>query len=118
MEMTSRHDMILDLGSEQVAQTFAALGAPVRLDILRALVRAGPEGQPVGRLKDHLDLPASTLSHHLKAMIAAGVISQRREGRVLRCFASYDMISGLAGFLLRECCVDAATAIVEEVETA
>lgn len=105
------------LTADAAAESFAALGAPVRLAVLRALVRAGPAGMPVGSLKDKLDLPASTLSHHLKALIAAGIVQQRREGRVLRCFASYDTITSLAAFLLDECCADAGATIKTKMET-
>lgn len=106
-----------DLTADAAAESFAALGAPVRLAILRALVRAGPAGLPVGALREKLDLPASTLSHHLKALIAADIVQQHREGRVLRCFASYDMITSLAAFLLGECCADAGATMQTKVET-
>ncbi|MEM7668351.1 MAG: metalloregulator ArsR/SmtB family transcription factor [Pseudomonadota bacterium] len=85
----------------------SALGAPVRLSILRALVRAGQEGMPVGALQTRLVMPASTLSHHLRALLHAGVIAQERIGRSLICRARYDRIEGLAAFLLTECCADA-----------
>ena len=93
---------------ETAADALAALGAPVRLDVLRLLVRAGAPGLAVGRLQERLGLPASTLSHHLRALLAAGVLEQERQGRTLICRARYDRIKALAEFLLSECCVDAA----------
>ncbi|MEM0923184.1 MAG: metalloregulator ArsR/SmtB family transcription factor [Pseudomonadota bacterium] len=90
------------------ADAFSALGAPVRLEILRALVRAGEAGMTVGALQARLALPASTLSHHLRALTGCGVVLQRREGRSLICSAQYDRLRGLAAFLLTECCADSA----------
>jgi DNA-binding transcriptional ArsR family regulator len=56
------------------------LGNPTRLKIYRILVRAGEEGMAVGRLQERLDIAASTLSHHLKALVAVGLVTQTREG--------------------------------------
>ena len=99
------------------AHAFAALGSEARLSILRALVRAGPGGMPVGALQDRLGLAASTLSHHLKAMVQAGILRQAREGRVLRCTADYDRINALAAFLIKECCADETAIDPSELET-
>lgn len=96
----------LDTDGDQAAEMFAALGAPMRLAILRALVRAGDPGMTVGALQERLALPGSTLSHHLRALISCGVVAQRREGRRLICHAQYDHLRGLAAFLLTECCAD------------
>ena len=107
MEMNHTH--IAPEGSvdaDDAASAFAALGSPARLSILRALVRAGPEGLPVGALQERLGIAASTLSHHLKALTQAAVVVQAREGRVLRCTADYATINALAAFLIEECCVD------------
>ena len=54
------------------ANALRELGHPTRLSIYRELVRAGHEGLPVGELQKHLEIPASTLSHHLSALITAG----------------------------------------------
>lgn len=93
--------------NDAAAEMLAALGAPVRLSILRSLVRAGRAGMTVGLLQSRLAMPGSTLSHHLRALIQAGVIEQERDGRSLICRARYDRIEGLAAFLLTECCEDA-----------
>ena len=107
MEKKHEHDTTPPgLNAVEVAEAFAALGSDVRLAILRALVRAGAGGLPVGALQDRLAIAASTLSHHLRALIQAGVLEQTREGRTLICRARYDRIQGLAGFLVSECCAD------------
>ena len=54
---------------EQAAKQLEALGNPTRLKVYRALVRAGDDGLPVGRLRGKRGLPASTLSHHLHRLI-------------------------------------------------
>ncbi|MEO0683429.1 MAG: metalloregulator ArsR/SmtB family transcription factor [Pseudomonadota bacterium] len=93
--------------SVAAAQAFSALGSEPRLEVVRALVRAGPDGLPVGALQQTLGLAASTLSHHLRFLSAAGLLTQERQGRSLICRASFDRIDALAEFLRRECCVDA-----------
>lgn len=94
-------------GPEEAAAAFAALGSAVRLSVLRALVRAGDDGLPVGALQERLGIPASTLSHHIRALVGAGVLAQERQGRTLICRARFDRIQALAGFLIAECCADA-----------
>ncbi len=88
------------------ATALAALGSEMRLAILRRLVRAGEAGLPVGVLQGALGIPASTLSHHLKALVGAGLVVQKRRGRMLICRANYRAIEALAAFLLAECCAD------------
>jgi len=100
------HQPLASMSGAEAAEAFAALGSEVRLSILRALVRAGGEGLPVGALQQRLAIAASTLSHHLRAMIQAGVLEQTRDGRTLICRARYDRIEGLAAFLISECCAD------------
>lgn len=108
MEIKHEHlPSLTALPRDEAAAAFAALGSDVRLAILRALVRAGEAGLPVGALQARLAIAGSTLSHHLRALIAAGVLEQTREGRSLVCRARYDRIRGLAGFLVSECCADA-----------
>lgn len=99
-----------DTSAGDAADAFAALGSRQRLAVLRLLVRAGADGLTVGRLQTGLGMPASTLSHHLRALILAGLVEQRRDGRNLICRARYDRIRALSDFLLGECCADAGGA--------
>lgn len=94
----------MSIALEEAAQGFAAVGSEPRLDVLLSLVRAGPGGLSVGEVQERLDLPASTLAHHLRFLAAAGLIEQEREGRVVRNRADFSRIESLAEFLLRECC--------------
>lgn len=91
---------------DDAAARLEALGNPTRLKIYRSLVRAGQEGMPVGRLQARLDIAASTLSHHLKALIGVGLVSQAREGTTLICHTNYDMMRSLIEYLVEECCAE------------
>ena len=73
-------------------------------------MRAGEEGLPVGRLQAKIDIAASTLSHHLKALIAVGLVSQTREGTTLVCHTNYALMRGLVDYLVEECCADGTCA--------
>ena len=92
---------------DDAAARLEALGNPTRLKIYRALVRAGKAGLPVGGLQDKLKIAPSTLSHHIKALVVVGLITQIREATTLVCHANYDVMQGLVDFLVAECCADA-----------
>jgi DNA-binding transcriptional ArsR family regulator len=92
---------------DEAATRLEALGNETRLRIYRALVRAGNAGLTVGRLQEKLKVAPSTLSHHIKALVTVGLISQVREATTLVCHANYDVMTGLVDFLVAECCADA-----------
>ena len=100
--------MVSSMKIDEAATRLEALGNSTRLKIFRALVRAGHAGMPVGRLQERLKIPASTLSHHVKALVSVGLISQVREGTTLVCHAEYDTMRGLVDFLVAECCAEEA----------
>ncbi len=91
----------------EAASTFAALGSEQRLAVLRALVRAGPEGLAIGELGARSGVTGSTLTHHLRILAQAGLVNQTRQGRKIICIgAAYDRMRSLSDFLLSECCAD------------
>jgi len=92
---------------EIIAKALKELGHPTRLSIYRSVVRAGHQGIAVGGLQEKLDIPGSTLSHHISSLVSAGLISQRRESRTLYCIAEYEKLQAVIGFLQDECCSDA-----------
>ncbi len=98
-----------DLGIEEAAQGFAAVGSEHRLAVLLSLVRAGPDGLTVGEIQKRLDMPASTLAHHLRFLAAAGLMEQEKAGRAIVNRAAFDRIEALAGYLLRECCAESTS---------
>ncbi|MCU0686843.1 MAG: metalloregulator ArsR/SmtB family transcription factor [Polyangiaceae bacterium] len=89
---------------ERHAEQLSALGHPVRLTVLRYVVQAGPEGAPAGDIQAHVDLPASTLSHHLKRLVEAGLLSTRSEGTFHYYAADYPALQALTTYLWEDCC--------------
>jgi DNA-binding transcriptional ArsR family regulator len=81
-----------------------ALSHETRLAAYRQLVQAGPEGLPVGELRDKLELPAATLTAHLNVLRAAGLAIDQREGRVIRVRADYARMNALLAYLTENCC--------------
>ena len=101
--------MGISMNVEQAARQLEALGNPTRLQVYRTLVRAGDAGLPVGRLQDRLQLPGSTLSHHLRKLIETELVTQERQATTLICRANYAGMNGLIGYLSDECCADAGS---------
>ena len=95
---------------EKAAAQLEALGNPTRLAIYRILVRAGDEGLPVGKIQEKLEIPASTLSHHCKRLIDAGLCTQERHATTLISRANYPAMQALIGYLADECCADGTCA--------
>ena len=91
---------------KQAAKALKELGHPTRLAIYKQLVKSGSKGTAVGVVLNELGIPGSTLSHHLKGLESAGLITQRREGRTLFCVAEYEQLTLVINFLHEECCVD------------
>ncbi len=103
MKIDSHHPLDLT----RAAAAFAALGSEQRLSVLRTLVRAGPEGLSIGTLGDRTGVTGSTLTHHVKILNSAGLVTQARQGRSIICAAvAFDEVQDLADFLLTECCAD------------
>lgn len=103
---------------EEAAVRLEALGNVKRLEIYRLLVRAGPEGLPVGRLHDRLAIAASTLSHHIRRLVEVGLVTQERRATTLVCRANYPVMSALIGYLSDECCADETTSEAREIRAA
>ncbi len=87
-----------------IARSLAALGHETRLAVYRLLVRAGREGLNVGEIGAHLDMAPSTLAHHLRALVDAGLVIQERSGREVINRADYDAMQRTVSFLTSECC--------------
>ena len=82
----------------------AALAQPSRLAVFRWLVELGPEGACPGDIAEKLDIPANTLSFHLKALQHANLIDAVRSGRFIRYRANFDVMQALVDFLSKNCC--------------
>jgi ArsR family transcriptional regulator, arsenate/arsenite/antimonite-responsive transcriptional repressor len=83
---------------------FDALSQETRLDALRLLIHAGPQGLPAGEIGDRLGIKQNTMSVNLKILAQAGLITSRRDGRTIRYAASFNAIQGLVLFLMQDCC--------------
>ena len=104
--MKQKQDMQISL--EDAAQAFAALGSEQRLSVLQTLVRAGTDGLSMGELGKRTGMPGSTLNHHLRFLVHAGLVIQKKEGRSIICSGvAYDMTTALTNFILKNCCADA-----------
>ena len=93
-----------DMDEDWAVKALAALAQSSRLRVFRAIVVASPDGMQPGQLSLSLDLPANTLSFHLKELHHAGLVSVQREGRFLRYRADMAVMQNLVGFLTAHCC--------------
>ena len=98
--------MVCAMNLEDAANLLAKIGNPTRLRIVRLLVRAGHDGLPVGQIQRQLDVPGSTLTHHISHLKAAGILHQRREQASLICTIEFDRLNDLVTYLTEECCSD------------
>jgi len=90
----------------EAANALKELGHPTRLAIFKILVKAGHVGLAVGKLQEKLNIPNSTLSHHLSKLMLVDLIKQERDGRTLYCIPQYEHLNKLIDFLKDECCAD------------
>jgi ArsR family transcriptional regulator, arsenate/arsenite/antimonite-responsive transcriptional repressor len=86
------------------ADMFSAIGTESRLRIMRLLLSAHPEGMIAGDIGAELEIPPSTLSHHLDKLKNEDLLSVRREGTFLWYSANAETLQELLGFLYAECC--------------
>jgi len=98
-ESTSREKII------EYADMFSAMGNEARVRIMQLLLSAHPEGLVVSEIQEELEIPNSTLSHHLGKLRNEGLVEVRREGTFLRYSANTQALRELLGFLYAECCI-------------
>ena len=92
---------------EQVAKfadMFSAMGTEARLRIMQLLLSAHPDGLVVSEIQEELEIPNSTLSHHLDKLRNEGLVQVKRESTFLRYTADTDALQQLLQFLYAECC--------------
>ena len=86
------------------ADMLSAMGTEPRLRIMQLLLSAHPQGLVVGDIGGELEIPSSTLSHHLEKLKNEGLVKVRREGTFLWYSANAEGLQELLGFLYAECC--------------
>jgi DNA-binding transcriptional ArsR family regulator len=89
---------------ERHAEQLSALGHPIRLKVLRYIVQGGEGGTSAGDIQSHVDLPASTLSHHLKRLVDAGLLTTRSEGTFHLYAPDFSALLALSEYLWEDCC--------------
>jgi ArsR family transcriptional regulator, arsenate/arsenite/antimonite-responsive transcriptional repressor len=92
------------MDEKSAVASLSALAQAMRLRVFRALVGAGPQGMTPSALSATLDVPASTLSFHLKELMHAGLVSQERDGRNLIYRPAIDQMQALLDYLTAHCC--------------
>ena len=95
---------IENMKSDNVVQALGALAQDSRLAIFRLLVKRGPQGYTPGDLAEKIEIPAPTLSFHLKELQRAELLTVRREGRFLHYSANFATMQGVLDFLTEKCC--------------
>src|SRR5262245_36270742 len=83
---------------------FSALGHEHRLTVYRLLVEAGAKGLSAGAIAGALGVPPSSLTFHTQALLRAGLITQRRESRLLIYTADFSAMNALVAYLTENCC--------------
>ncbi len=86
------------------ADMFSAMGTEPRLRIMQLLLSAHPEGLVVSEIQDELEIPGSTLSHHLDKLKNEGLVQVERHGTFLRYTANTEALREILQFLYAECC--------------
>ena len=87
-----------------IIKALAALSHTSRLRVFRALVVTGPSGLTPGQLCERLDIPAATMSFHLKELSNAGLVQPIRDGRNLIYSAQFNHMNGVIAYLTENCC--------------
>lgn len=89
---------------DEIAATFAALGQPSRLRIVRLLLSAYPKGLPAGEIQKELSISAPTLSHHLDKLRQVGIVAAQRDRQWIWYSVQSETLKYLMDFLYEECC--------------
>jgi ArsR family transcriptional regulator, arsenate/arsenite/antimonite-responsive transcriptional repressor len=96
---------------DAVVKSLAALAQPVRLQVFRALVVRGQAGLTPSTISEALNIPANTLSFHLKELTHAGLVTQERSSRNIIYRAAFEHMNGLLSYLTENCCRGADCAV-------
>ena len=94
----------MKLDEQQALAAFGALSQQTRLQMVRALVMAGPDGLAAGAIGEAVGASSSSASFHLSHLERAGLVSSRRVSRSIIYSANYDGLGALVEFLMRDCC--------------
>lgn len=94
------------MNTENAANCFSNLGHQRRLEIVRLLVKATPDGLTMGQIANQAKIPGSTLTHHIASLEQSGLITRQQENQSIICTVNIKLIKELANYLLAECCMN------------
>ncbi|NMN06822.1 MULTISPECIES: helix-turn-helix transcriptional regulator [unclassified Novosphingobium] len=92
------------MNANAVIKALGALAQEHRLAAYRLLVQAGEKGLPAGVIGEKLGVVSSSMSFHLAALANAGLVTQRRQSRLIIYTANYPAMNGLMAYLTENCC--------------
>ncbi|CAN5148369.1 metalloregulator ArsR/SmtB family transcription factor [soil metagenome] len=92
------------MDQNKAVAALAALAQDTRLSVFRLLVKAGPDGMIAGDVAEAVDVPPSTMSHHLAKLEQAGLVTSWRTSRLIHYAADYAGMQALLTFLMADCC--------------
>ena len=104
--------------TKSAVAALAALAQETRLSVFRLLVASGPEGLAAGLIGEKLEVPAATLSFHLKELSHTGLVTSRQEARFIYYAANFENMAALMTFLTQNCCQGMPQECLTVVETA
>ncbi len=94
------------MNSKQASRIFEALSSEIRLELFRLLVKFAPDGLVAGEIAKQLNMPATNLSFHLRAIVHSGLAEVEREGRFMRYKANIPLMLKTIAYLTAECCAE------------
>jgi len=104
MKVKNEAHPFIDKSINDIAATFAALGQPSRLKIVRLLLSAYPKGLPAGEIQQELSISAPTLSHHLEKLRQVGIVTAEKDRQWIWYGVRSEALKHLIDFLFEECC--------------
>lgn len=104
IEMTKAQSA--ETGAESAVQALAALAQHSRLAVFRLLVQAGPSGLAAGTIAQRIDIAPSALTFHIKALVAASLVTSSKSGRFVYYQANYAAMNSLLAYLTENCCAE------------
>ncbi len=97
------------MNRDNAVTIFNSLSSGIRLDIWRSLIQVGEDGKVAGELAKELNIAPNSVSFHLKALLAAQLVSVQQEGRFQRYRANIPLMQDLVAYLTEECCIKQPT---------
>ena len=92
------------IDTKEALNALSAISQESRLAVFRLLVQAGSDGLVASKISEHLGIPPSSLSFHLKELTHAKLLVSKQDGRFVIYAANFDTMNDLLAFLTENCC--------------